>query len=57
VVEVKFDRLGDEKERTYFKQLPTSFKLEAEQVDKLREVAHRIMNESPEFQRLISDLR
>lgn len=57
VVEVKFDILKDEKERMYFKKLPTSFKLEPEQVDKLREVAHRIMNDSPEFQRLLNDLR
>jgi NTE family protein len=57
VVEVKFDALKDEAERRYFKRLPTSFKLPAETVDKLREVANRLLDESGEFQRLLRDLR
>jgi NTE family protein len=57
VVEVKFDALKDEKERMYFKRLPTSFKLAPEQVDKLRDVAHRILVNSEEFQRLLGDLK
>ncbi len=57
VVEVKFDALKDEKERMYFKRLPTSFKLASEKVDQLREVAHRLLGESEEFQRLLGDLR
>jgi NTE family protein len=57
VIQVQFDALKDEKERVYFKSLPTSFKLAPEQVDKLRDVAHRILVESEEFQRLLNDLR
>jgi NTE family protein len=57
VVEVKFDALKDEAERMYFKRLPTSFKLKPEQVDKLREVAHRILVNSEEFQKLLRDLK
>jgi len=57
VVEVKFDALKDEAERRYFKRLPTSFKLSDEEVDKLREVANRLLDESAEFQRLLRDLR
>jgi NTE family protein len=57
VVEVKFDALHDEAERRYFKGLPTSFKLSNEEVDKLREVANRLLDESAEFQRLLRDLR
>jgi NTE family protein len=57
VIEVKFDALKDEAERQYFKRLPTSFKLPAETVDKLREVAGRILDESDEFQQLLRDLR
>ncbi len=57
VVEVKFDALRDEAERMYFKRLPTSFKLDPEQVDKLRDVAHQILVQSEEFQRLLGDLR
>jgi len=57
VIEVKFDALRDEKERMYFKGFPTSFKLTPEKVDQLREVAHRILGESEEYQRLLRDLR
>ena len=57
VIEVEFDALQDENERMYFKRLPTSFKLAPDQVEKLRHAAHRIMVESPEFQRLLRDLR
>jgi hypothetical protein len=57
VVEVKFDALRDETERLYFKRLPTSFKLSDEEVDKLRDVAHRILDESEEFRRLLRDLK
>jgi NTE family protein len=57
VIEVKFDALKDELERRYFKRLPASFKLAPETVDKLREVAHRILDESDEFQRLLRDLK
>jgi NTE family protein len=57
VVEVKFDALEDKAERMYFKRLPTSFKLKPEQVDKLRDVAHRILVNSEEYQRFLNDLR
>jgi len=57
VVEVKFDALRDETERMYFKRLPTSFKLSSERVDQLRDVAHRLLGESEEYQRLLRDLR
>jgi NTE family protein len=57
VVEVRFDALKDETERLHFKRLPTAFKLPAEEVDKLRDVAHRLLNGSEEFQRLLRDLR
>jgi NTE family protein len=57
VVEVKFDSLRDETERLYFKRLPTAFKLAPEKVDKLRDVAHRLLDDSAEFQRLLRDLK
>jgi NTE family protein len=57
LVEVKFDALKDESERSYFKQLPTSFKLKPEVVDELRQVAGRILNESPEYKKLLNDLK
>ncbi len=57
LVEVKFDALDDEAERSYFKRLPTSFALKPEEVDKLRDAARRILTKSREFQRLVQDLR
>jgi NTE family protein len=57
LIEVKFDALRDEAERSYFKRLPTSFSLKPEEVDKLRDAAQRILTQSTEFQRLLQDLR
>jgi NTE family protein len=57
VVDVKFDELKDETERMYFKRLPTAFTLPPEQVDQLRDVAHRLLVNSEEFQRLLGDLK
>jgi len=57
VVEVKFDALEDETEQVYFKSLPTSFELEPEQVDQLRDAAHRLLVQSEEFQTFLRDLK
>ena len=37
-------------------QLPTSFKLKPEEVDKLREAARRLLRKSDGFQKLLRDL-
>jgi NTE family protein len=57
VVEVKFDALKDEAERIHFKRLPTAFKLPSEEIDKLRDVAHRLLVQSEEFQKLLRELK
>ena len=57
LVVVRFDALEDEAERSYFKQLPTSFALKPEEVDKLRDAARRILTKSKDFQRLVRDLQ
>jgi NTE family protein len=57
LIEVQFSNLEDMAEQDYFKRLPTSFALTPEQVDKLREVARRLLNDSGEFQRFLKDLR
>ncbi|HET6514938.1 MAG TPA: patatin-like phospholipase family protein [Thermodesulfovibrionales bacterium] len=57
LIEVKFDALKDEKEREYYKSLPTSFHLSDEEVDKLRQKASEILRSSPEFQELMRDLK
>ncbi len=56
LAEVKFADLENEEERDFFMKLPTSFRLKPEEVDKLREVARRLLARSEEFQRLIRDL-
>jgi NTE family protein len=56
-VEVSFDVISDEKERSYFKGLPTSFVLADEEVDELRAVGRRLLRDSPEFQKLLAELR
>lgn len=56
LVEVNFNALDDDTERSYFKRLPTSFVLKPEEVDKLRDAARKILTESRDFQRLIRDL-
>ncbi|MEN6319839.1 MAG: patatin-like phospholipase family protein [Syntrophaceae bacterium] len=57
LIQVTFDALKDPTERVYFKRVPTSLKLPKEQVDRLREVAGRLLRESPAFQRLLADLQ
>jgi len=49
VINVSFDALKDKEERRYFIQIPTSFKLSSEEVDRLRKAARRILQESIEF--------
>jgi NTE family protein len=57
LVEVDFDALSDNAERSYLRKLPTSFHLPPEAVDRLRSAGRRILKESPEFQRLLLDLK
>lgn len=56
VIEISFDLLP-ESERSYFKQLPTAFKLPPDAVDALRGAAGKILGGSPEYRRLLRDLR
>jgi NTE family protein len=51
-ISVSFADLRDEAELRYFNELPTSFELPAEAVDRLRGTARRILGESREFQAL-----
>jgi NTE family protein len=53
---ITFDSLKDAAERLYFKRVPTRLQLPKEQIDKVREVAGRLLRETPAFQRLLADL-
>ena len=45
--------LADDKERNYLNQLPTSFALPADAVDRLRAAAKRVILASPDFQDMV----
>jgi NTE family protein len=52
-IEVSFQVLADKKERDYLNQLPTSFALPADAVDRLRAAAKKIILASPELQQML----
>jgi NTE family protein len=52
-IEVSFRVLADTKERDYLNQLPTSFALPADAVDRLRAAARHIILASPDFQEML----
>ena len=56
VVDIAFDAIRDAKEREYFMNLPTSFVLAPEQVDRLREIAGRLLRASPDYQVLVREM-
>lgn len=55
-IDVSFAALKDKTEREYLNQLPTSFVLPAESVDRLRAAAATLIMDSPEFERLLNDV-
>ena len=50
------DAEQDPAERAWFRNLPTSFQLPRDSVDKLRAVARRLLAEDPEFRKLMKAL-
>jgi len=54
-IDVSFEALKDESERDFLNQLPTSFVLSEEAVDRLRAAATRLILESPDFQQVLKD--
>ena len=55
-IDVSFPMLKDKDEFAYVNDLPTSFVLPPEAVDRLRAAAGKIVLESPDFQRLLKDI-
>jgi NTE family protein len=53
VIDVSFEAIGDPKEREYFMNLPTSFVLDAEQVDRLRDIAGRLLRQSEQYRAVL----
>jgi len=56
IIHLAFNSLPEKTERDYFHSIPTSFSLQADQVDRLRDVAARLLFASPDFQRLVRDM-
>lgn len=55
-IDVSFAQLTDKAELDYLNELPTSFSLPPEAVDRLRAAAGKIIMASPDFQRLLKDV-
>ena len=43
-------------DQRFFNQIPTSFSLSEEQVDRLIEAGRELLRNNPDFQRLLTDL-
>ena len=52
-----FEYIASAEERAWFKNLPTTFELPRESVDKLRSVGRRLLSEDPQFQNLVRALK
>ena len=57
LIEVNFDKIESTSERTHLQNLPTSFRLEPDDVDRLVVAADELLSGSEAFQVLISDLQ
>jgi NTE family protein len=55
VIDVSFKALKDKSERDYLNQLPTSFALPDEAVDRLRAAARKLILNSPDLQQALKD--
>jgi NTE family protein len=55
-VQVAFEYIASREEREWFKNLPTTFELPRETVDRLRAVARRLLAEDPQFRSLLKAL-
>ncbi|WP_427309561.1 patatin-like phospholipase family protein [Cupriavidus sp. H39] len=55
-IDVSFAQLTDKAELAYLNELPTSFSITADAVDRLRAAAGKIILSSPDFQRLLQDV-
>jgi NTE family protein len=56
VVDVSFEAVADPREREYLQNLPTSFALPDEAVDRLRAAAAKVLRDSPAFREFVARL-
>jgi hypothetical protein len=55
-IQVAFEYIASPEERSWFKNLPTTFELPRETIDKLRALGRRLLGEDPQFQNLMKAL-
>jgi len=55
-IQVAFEYIASREERTWFKNLPTTFTLPRDSVDRLRAIGRQLLREDPQFQNLLKAL-
>lgn len=56
VIEVSFEAISDPEKRAYFMNLPTSFVLPAEDIDRIKEVAGMLLRHSSYYEIIVKEL-
>ena len=56
-IKLDFESIGDDKQRRFFNNMATSFSLPNDEVDRLIEAGHKLLRQSPEFQKLLETIR
>jgi len=56
-IELAFEQMPEEADRTYLSTLPTSFRLKREQIDRLRGAAAQLLDANPEFQQFLKEVK
>ncbi len=56
IVDVAFDAIRDADQRAHFMNLPTSFVLPPEDIDRLREMAGLLLRQSPDYATLVREM-
>jgi len=56
-ITIDFESIGNKKQRKFFNNMATSFSLPDNEVDKLIEAGHKLLRQSPEFQKLLETIR
>ena len=57
LINVSLDAVPDDNERGYYMQIPTNLSLTDQQIDRLESASASLIRDSPEFQRLMRDLK
>ena len=56
LIKLGFIDIEQPERRSFYNDIPTSFSISDEQVDKLIEAGHELLRNNPDYQRLLADL-